>query len=170
MGGELGHVHLQMEGLLEPDQPRPVCNCGFDGDAESIASLKGIERNLLPYWLSRYPDHELQGVESRRAAFAVRGLAERGDPMALAILRQQAVAIGRLFTLAANFIDAHAYFVGGGIVETTPALRDWYLGAVGENTVLRHEQREVATVAVVPDLDMAGARGAALAALLATSV
>jgi glucokinase len=170
MGGELGHAHLQMDGLLEPDQPRPVCNCGFEGDAESIASLKGIERNLLPYWLSRYPDHELQGVESRRAAFAVRGLAERGDPMALAILRQQAVAIGRLFTLAANFIDAHAYFVGGGIVETTTALRDWYLGAVGENTVLRHEQREVATVAVVPDLDMAGARGAALAALVATGV
>lgn len=169
MGGELGHVHLQMDGLLEPDQPRPVCNCGFTGDAESVASLKGIERNLLPYWLSRYPDHELQGVESRRAAFAVRGLAERGDPMSLAILRQQAVVIGRLFTLAANFIDANAYFVGGGIVETTTALRDWYLEVVAENTVLRHEQREVAVIAVVPDLDTAGARGAALAALDAAS-
>jgi predicted NBD/HSP70 family sugar kinase len=167
MGGELGHVHLQMDGLLEPDQPRPVCNCGFEADVESIASLKGIERNLLPYWLGRFPDHELQGVEPRRAAFAVRGLAERGDPMSLAILRQQAIAIGRLFTLAANFIDAHAYFVGGGIVETTTALRDWYLGVVAEHTVLRHEQREVATIAVVPDLDMAGARGAALAALAA---
>ncbi len=169
MGGELGHVHLQMDGLLEPEQSQPVCNCGFDGDAESIASLKGIERNLLPYWLSRYPDHELHGVESRAAAFAVRGLAERGDPMARAILRQQAVAIGRLFTLAANFIDAHAYFVGGGIVETTATLRDWFLSAVAENTVLRHEQREVATIAVVPDLDQAGARGAALAALHAAS-
>jgi predicted NBD/HSP70 family sugar kinase len=165
MGGELGHVHLQMDGLLEPDQPQPVCNCGFEGDAESVASLKGIERNLLPYWLGRYPGHELHGVEPRGAALAVRGLAERGDPMSLAILRQQAVALGRLFTLAANFIDAHAYFVGGGIVETTAELRDWFLGAVGANTILRHEQREVATVAVVPDLDKAGARGAALAAL-----
>ena len=165
MGGELGHVHLQMDGLLEPDQPQPICNCGFVGDAESIASLKGIERNLLPYWLGRYPEHELHGVESRQAAFAVRGLAELGDPMSLAILRQQAVTIGRLFTLAANFIDAHAYFVGGGIVETTAALRDWYLEAVAENTLLRHEQREVAIIAVVPDLDTAGARGAALAAL-----
>jgi predicted NBD/HSP70 family sugar kinase len=170
MGGELGHVHLQMGGLLEPDQPQPVCNCGFEGDAESIASLKGIERNLLPYWLSRYPDHELRGVESRQAAFAVRGLAERGDPMSRAILRQQALAIGRLFTLTANVIDAHAYFVGGGIVETTTALRDWYLGVIAENTVLRHEQHEAAIVAVVPDLDMAGARGAALAALDAASV
>jgi predicted NBD/HSP70 family sugar kinase len=170
MGGELGHVHLQLEGLLEPDQPRPVCNCGFEGDAESIASLKGIERNLLPYWLSRYPDHELHGLEPRQAAFAVRRLAERGDPMSRAILRQQAVAIGRLFTIAANVIDAHAYFVGGGIVETTAALRDWYLGGVAEHTVLRHEQRELAAIAVVPDLDMAGARGAALGALGAVAI
>jgi hypothetical protein len=50
-------------------------------------------------------------------------------------------------------------------VETTTALRDWYLEVVAANTVLRHEQREVATIAVVPDLDTAGARGAALAAL-----
>lgn len=170
MGGELGHVHLQMDGLLEPGQPKPVCNCGFAGDAESVASLTGIERNLLPYWLTRYPDHELHGVESRRAAFAVRGLAERGDPMALAILLQQAVAIGRLFTVAANVIDADAYFVGGGIVETTPALRDWFVASVAENTVLRDEQRDVATVALVPDLDQAGARGAALAALDAARI
>jgi predicted NBD/HSP70 family sugar kinase len=167
MGGELGHVHLQMDGLLEPDQPRPVCNCGFEADVESIASLKGIERNLLPYWLGRFPDHELQGVELRRAAFAVRGLAERGDPMSRAIQRQQAIANGRVFTRGANINDAPPYFVGGGIVETTTALRDWYLGVVAEHTVLRHEQREVATIAVVPDLDMAGARGAALAALAA---
>ena len=165
MGGELGHVHLQMDGLLEPDQPAPVCNCGFTGDAESVASLKAIERNLLPYWLTRYPDHELHGVDSRQAAFAVRGLAERGDPLSRAILRQQAIAIGRLFTIMANVIDAHAYFVGGGIVETTATLRDWFLDGVKEHTVLRHEQREVATIAVVPDLDKAGARGAALAAL-----
>jgi predicted NBD/HSP70 family sugar kinase len=170
MGGELGHVHLQMDGLLEADQPRPVCNCGFEGDAESIASLKGIERNLLPYWLGRSPGHELHGIDARAAAFAVRGLAERGDPMSRSILRQQAVAIGRLFTIAANVIDAHAYFVGGGIVETTTALRDWYVSVVADNTVLRHEQREVAVVALVPDLDMAGARGAALAALVAAGI
>lgn len=168
MGGELGHVHLQVEGLLELDQPMPVCNCGFTGDAESFVSLKGIERNLLPYWLGRFPDHQLQGVEPRRASLAVRGLAEQGDPMARAILRQQAAALGHLFTLAANFIDAHAYLVGGGIVETTPELRAWFLDEVRAATFLRHEQQAVATIAVVSDLDMAGARGAAIAALGST--
>src|SRR5690606_8013067 len=55
--GELGHVHVPMAGLLAEDQPVPVCNCGFSGDVESVASLTGIVNNLLPYWLAREPDH-----------------------------------------------------------------------------------------------------------------
>jgi glucokinase len=164
MAGELGHVHIPMDGLLAEGQPTPSCNCGFVGDAESVASLSAIERNLLPYWLTRYPDHALVGVEPRSAARQVRGLAERGDPMALEIFEQQAMAIGRLFTIASNFTDPNAYFVGGGVVETAPAFRDWFLARVRVNTALRGEQIDVAHFAVVPDLDMAGARGAAIAA------
>jgi glucokinase len=37
--------------------------------------------------------------------------------MALEIFDQQAMALGRLFTIASNFIDPSAYFVGGGVVE-----------------------------------------------------
>ena len=55
------------------------------------------------------------------------------------------------------------YFVGVGVVESTPAFRDWFIGKVREHTVLREEQVQLASFAVVPDLDMAGARGAALA-------
>src|SRR4029453_5927162 len=54
MAGELGHVHIPLQGLLEVGQPLPECNCGFAGDAESVASLTGIERNLLPYWLGPF--------------------------------------------------------------------------------------------------------------------
>jgi glucokinase len=63
MAGELGHVHVPMHGLLAPGQPYPRCNCGFEGDAESVASLTGIRQNLLPYWLTQYPDHPLHGVD-----------------------------------------------------------------------------------------------------------
>jgi glucokinase len=38
------------------------------------------------------------------------------------------------------------------------------MAKVREHTVLREEQAALAAFAVVPDLDMAGARGAALAA------
>lgn len=164
MAGELGHVHIPTDRLLEPGQPMPRCNCGFEGDVESVASLTGIMLNLLPYWLSRYPDHPLHRVDTGTAARAVRGLGERGDPMALAIFEQQARALGALFTIIANVSDPHAYFVGGGLVESAPHFSDWFLTAVRTHTLLREEQSG-ATFALVPDLDMAGARGSALAAL-----
>ena len=169
MAGEFGHVHIPMDGLLGEDQPTPVCNCGFSGDAESVASLTGITRNLLPYWLTRFPEHDLHRAESLgKAAKLVRGYGEQGDPMALKIFEQQAIALGRLFTIAANFTDPHAYFVGGGVVEAAPHFRDWFLATVRQHTVFREEQERVASFALVPQLDMAGARGAAIAAAATT--
>jgi glucokinase len=166
MAGELGHVHIPMQGLLGEGQPLPQCNCGFVGDAESVASLAGIARNLLPYWLTRFDGHPLASVEPvGEAAKLVRGYGERGDPLAVKIFEQQAMALGRLFTIAANFTDPSAYFVGGGVVEASPPFREWFLAKVREHTGLREEQTRVATFALVPDLDMAGARGAAIAAL-----
>jgi predicted NBD/HSP70 family sugar kinase len=169
MAAELGHVQIPLDGLLEVDQAMPRCNCGLYGDAESIASLTGIERNLLPYWLGRYPDHPLVGVAPAEAAKLVRGYGERHDPVARRIFEQQAMALGRLCSIAANFTDPHAYFIGGGVVEAAPDFRDWFLEVVRANTMLREEQLKVATFALVPDLDMAGARGSALAAVASLS-
>ncbi len=164
MAGELGHVRIPTEGLRAHGQPVPVCNCGLPGDAESFASLTGITKNLLPYWLTRFPGHELAERQPAVAAKLVRALGEAGDPMALEIFGQQAMAIGRLLSIAANFTDPHMYFLGGGVVETSPAFRDWFLTKVRDHTDLREEQQRAATFALVPDLDMAGARGAAIAA------
>jgi glucokinase len=164
MAGEVGHVYVPMAGLLAEEQPVPACNCGFVGDAESVASLTGIERNLLPFWLVRYPDHPLHDVDLATAAKKVRGFGEQGDPMALAIFTQQAKAIGQLFTIVANLTDPQGFFLGGGVVEAEPHFRDWFLDAVRAATRLRAEQQAVTSFALVPDRDMAGARGAALAA------
>ena len=168
MAGELGHVQIPMDGLLGPGQPTPRCNCGAFGDLESVASLSGIQNNLLPYWLTQYPDHPLAREASIvDAAKQVRGYGERGDAMAMQIFEQQAVAIARMFNIASNFTDPDAYFVGGGVVESDPHFRDWFLTTVTNATQLRPEQRAVAIFAVVADLDMAGARGSAVAALRA---
>ena len=164
MAGELGHMPIPVFGLLETDQPMPSCNCGQFADAESIASLTGITRNLLPYWLTRFPDHELAEVDIAQGAKLVRGYAERGDEMALAIFRQQAMAIGRVFSIAAKFTDPDTYFVGGGVIEAAPHFRDWFLATVREHTEFYVEQAEIAEITLVPDLDMAGARGSAIAA------
>jgi predicted NBD/HSP70 family sugar kinase len=164
MAGELGHFPIRMDGLLEEGQPVPSCNCGLSGDAESLASLTGIKRNLLPYWLTRFPHHDLASLPIDAAAKAVRGYAEKGDEMALEIFRQQAMAIGRVFSIAAKFTDPDVYFVGGGVIEAAPHFRDWFLATVREHTSLMLEQAAVEEVMLVPDLDMAGARGSAIAA------
>ena len=165
MAGELGHVQIPLHGVLEPGQPVPVCNCGFEGDVESLASLTGITNNLLPYWLGRFSDHPLADEPIARAARLLRGYGEKGDPLALAVFGQQAKAIGKLFTIAANFTDPDAYLLGGGVVEAAPHFRQWFLNSVRESTQLREEQQAAATFSLVSDLDMAGARGAAVAAL-----
>ncbi len=164
MAGELGHIWLPMDGLLSPGQPVPACNCGLSGDAESIASLTAIEKNLLPYWLTQFPGHELAAEPLSVAAKRVREYGEKGDELALMIFEQQAIAIGRLLTIAANFTDPHVYLVGGGVVEAKPQFRDWFLDRVHAHTLLREEQATVSAIALVPDLDMAGARGSAIAA------
>ncbi|HZC40440.1 MAG TPA: ROK family protein [Streptosporangiaceae bacterium] len=165
MAGEFGHLRIPVDGLLADGQPMPRCNCGLSGDGESIASVTGIEKNLLPYWLDAYPGHPLHHAASpHQAALMVRELACAGDELALQIFRQQAMALGRLFTVAASLTDPHAYFLGGGVVEAAPSFRDWFLTAVREHTALLDEQRPLATFALVPDLDMAGARGAAIMA------
>ncbi len=74
---------------------------------------------------------------------------EKGDELALQIFAQQAAAIGRMFTIASNYTDPDAYFVGGGVVESAPHFRDWFLEGVRTATSLREEQRAVARFAVV---------------------
>lgn len=165
MAGELGHVFIPMHSLLAPGQPYPRCNCGFEGDVESVASLTGIRQNLLPYWLPQYPNHPLHDLPIDQAAKAVRGYGEDGDELALKIFDQQAQALGELFTIAANFVDPDAYFLGGGVVEAKPHFRDWFLERVAFHAQLREESLAVAQFALVTDLDMAGARGAAISAL-----
>ena len=165
MAGELGHVQIFTVGLLAEDQPMPICACGNAGDVESFASLSGIVRNLLPYWLTQYPDHPLASLPIQQAAREVRTYGVDGDDMALKLFDQQAAALGRLFTIAANYSDPKMYFLGGGVVEAAPHFRDWFLERVQTHTSLREEQAAVASFALVPDRDMAGARGSAFAAL-----
>jgi glucokinase len=163
---EAGHVVLPTRGLLEPDQPMPKCNCGRDGDVEAWASLTGIKNNLLPYYLRKFPNHplwKLAETDGERAK-RVRSFGESGDEMARVIFEKQAIALAFLFDIAVQLLDLDAFFVGGGIMQTKPEFREWFLRIIREHLPLREEQKRV-TVEIAPDGDMAGARGAARLAL-----
>ena len=165
LAGELGHIHVPLDGILGSGQPTPRCNCGFEGDVESVASLSGIKNNLLPYWLTRYPDHPLATMPIDDAAKAVRSYGEQGDELARAVFDQQAAVIGRLFSTIANVTDPDAFFVGGGVTEADPAFTEWFIGRVNDNITSMKGVDRASDAVVVSDLDMAGARGAAIHAL-----
>src|SRR5580692_6513963 len=118
-GGELGHVLLPYQSIAGIDGTKPECNCGRTGDLESLCSLTGIERNLLPYFLPRYPNHELGKMEASKAAKMVRGMADKGDELSKEIFRVQAHALGLFFDEMINTFDPDALIVGGGALETS---------------------------------------------------
>ena len=90
----------------------------------------------------------------------VPGCGEAGDPLALKIFEQQAMALGRLFSIAAMFTDPGTYFVGGRRASRPiPPSAEWFLGRIREHTTLRAEQAKLVDFVLVPDLDRAGRAG-----------
>ena len=104
-----GHVPIPLDGLLADGQPMPRATAASRATPESVASLTGIRSDLLAVLAQPVTKgHDFARLRITVAAKLVREYAEDGDEMALAIFRQQATAIGRLFTMAANFLDPDA--------------------------------------------------------------
>ncbi len=165
-GGELGHVLVPYQQIEDIDGFHPVCNCGRTGDLEAFCSLTAIGKSLLPYFLTRYPDHELNKVEDvRQAAKLVRGLAESGDTMCREIFRVQANALGLFFDEMVNTFDPDALIIGGGAIETSADFQQWFISQVRAGMPAQREEQSDIPIHIMPNGDTAGARGAAIEAL-----
>jgi predicted NBD/HSP70 family sugar kinase len=165
-GGELGHVLIPYQDIRDTDGLLPKCNCGRTGDLESLCSLTAITNSLLPYFLRRYPDHELGLLKDLpQAAKHVRGMAERGDAMCRDIFRVQAHALGLFFDEMINTFDPDALIVGGGALETSREFQQWFIGEIRAGMPPQRQEQADIPVYVMPNGDTAGARGAAIDAL-----
>jgi glucokinase len=165
-GGELGHVLIPYQSIRDLEGVVPRCNCGRVGDLESMCSLTAIANTLLPYFLKRYPDHELGRIDDiQKAAKLVRGKAEQGDAMCRDIFRAQAHALGLFFDEMINTFDPDALFVGGGAVETSEEFQKWFLDEIRAGMPPQREEQADIPILVMPNGDTAGARGAAIEAL-----
>jgi len=165
-GGELGHVLLPYQSIRGIDGLIPECNCGRTGDLESVCSLTAIEKSFLPYFLPRYPDHELGKLgDLHKAAKLVRGLAEKGDPMCKEIFRVQAHALGIFFDEMINTFDPDALVVGGGAIETSKEFQQWFIGEIHAGMPPQRQEQADIPIYIMPNGDTAGARGAAIEAL-----
>ena len=95
------------------------------------------------------------------------GVRRAGDELARAIFAQQAVAIGRLFTI---IVERHRSLTrtssAAGWSRRRQEMRNWFVDlATPAHQAARRSSWRCASFAEVPDLDMAGARGAALRGL-----
>jgi glucokinase len=165
-GGELGHVLLPYRSISGIEGLTPECNCWRKGDLESLCSLTAVEKSLLPYFLRRYPGHDLARLDDvKYAARLVRGLAESGDAMCKEIFRVQAHALGLFFDEIINTFDPDALVVGGGALETTAEFQRWFIDEIRAGMPIQREEQADIPIHVMPNGDTAGARGAAIEAL-----
>ena len=164
-GGELGHVLIPYQSIAGTSGIKPECNCGRTGDLESLCSLTAIERNILPYFLPRYPGHELAKMDLHQAAKLVRGLAEKGDPLCTEVFRVQAHALGLFFDEMVNTFDPDAFIVGGGALETSKQFQSWFIEQIRAAMPTQRQEQAGIPIYVMPNGDTAGARGAAIEAL-----
>lgn len=190
-GSGLGSAYIDANGLpLEGDtlagmetahMPAPLqllnlkpfpCGCGRTwGCIEAYTTISGLPL-LLAETLPRHPGHALatSTASPKEKALSLRGLAQKGDPLALEIFDFQARAMGVHVANLALALDPHYVVIGGGLMDleaTTPEFRERYLGRIRETAALYLWPAQRAGIKIVPASlgELSQAIGAALAAL-----
>lgn len=152
--------------------PAFTCGCGRTwGCFEAYTSISGLPQ-FLDFLLPKYPDHELAkpSPTPKEKALALRGLAQKGDALALEIFDYQAKALGLHVANLSIALDAEFVVIGGGLIDphsTTEEFRKRYLDgirAAAEPWLFPVQRR---TLQIVPATlgELSQAIGAALVAL-----
>ena len=168
-GMEGGHMPMPLHLLGAKAYP---CGCGRTwGCAEIYTCLAGLPY-LLAEKLEQYPDHELakSSLSLKERAFALRGLAQKGDQLATELFDFQAKAMGLHIATLAMALDPKFVVIGGGLMDpeaTTTAFRERYLGIMRSTAreYLWPYQRDSLSIVPAALGDLSQAIGAALAAL-----
>jgi glucokinase len=173
-GMEAGHMpsplHLRGAGL---DKVAPfACGCGrVWGCVEAYTTISGLPQ-YIAHLLPKYPGHALEksGDTPKQQALSLRGLAQKGDGLALEIFDLQARALGLHVANLAMALDPGFVVIGGGLIDpesTTPEFRERYLNGIREaaQPYLFPAQRRCMKVSAATLGELSQAIGAALAAL-----
>lgn len=132
-GMEGGHMPalLHLLGGIRPLR----CGCGRDwGCIEAYTTISGLPQ-LLAEFLKKHREHPLADSDKseKDKALSLRGLAQRGDSLALEIFDFQARALGLHAANTIIALDPEFVVIGGGLIDpesTTPEFRERYLGGI----------------------------------------
>ena len=171
-GMEAGHMPAPLH-LLGGVRPYP-CGCGRDwGCIEAYTTISGLP-HLLADTLKKYPDHPLarSPLTPKEKVLSLRGLAQKGDPLATEIFDFQARALGLHTATLVMALDPEFVVIGGGLMDpesTLPEFRERYLRILRESALpyLWPQQRERVSFVAAALGELSQAIGAALVALYA---
>lgn len=190
-GSGLGCAYVDADGLpLEGDtlagmeaahMPAPLhllgtraypCGCGRTwGCVEAYTTISGLP-HLLEDFLKKHPAHPLatSTAPAKEKVLSLRGLAQKGDPLATEIFDFQARALGLHVASLTMALDAEFVVIGGGLMDpesTTPEFRERYLRILRQaaEPFLWPTQRERLKIVPATLGDLSQAIGAALVAL-----
>jgi glucokinase len=168
-GMEASHMPAPLHLL---DMKAYPCGCGRQwGCIEVYTTISGLPY-LLTEKLAKYPNHDLakSPLSAKEKALSLRGLAQKGDPLAVEIFDFQAKAMGLHVANLTMALDATSVVIGGGLMDpesTTEQFRTRYLKILRESMepYLWPAQRGRITIAPAALGDLSQAIGAALVAL-----
>jgi predicted NBD/HSP70 family sugar kinase len=173
-GMEAGHmpIPLHLLGQVLAQRPAFRCGCGRDwGCVEAYSTISGLPQYLDAY-LPRYPDHSLAASQEppKHKALSLRGLAQKGDPLALEIFDAQAYALGIHVANLCMALDPGIVVIGGGLIDpesTTAEFRERYLNGIrrAAEPYLFPAQRSRLKIVPATLGELSQAIGAALVAL-----
>jgi len=78
----------------------------------------------------------------------------------------QAHALGLFFDEMVNVFDPDALIVGGGAIETKPEFQKWFVEEIRAGMPPQRVEQQDIPIHIMPNGDSAGARGAAIEALM----
>lgn len=168
-GMEGGHMPAPLQLLnIKPY----LCGCGKDwGCFEVYTTISGLPY-LLAEKLEKYPDHDLAKSTApiKEKVLSLRGLAQKGDALAVEIFDFQAKAMGLHVANLVIALDPSFVVIGGGLMDpesTTEAFRERYLRIIRETAMPYLWSSQKTHLSIVPASlgDLSQAIGAALVAL-----
>lgn len=127
---EVGHTSVP---FTEEDGQLPVCTCGLRGCLETWVSLIALRRRLKTELTKEtWADHPFNKENStiEQKAFQLRNYAEKKDPLAVKIFKEQGFILGYAIADLVRLFDPGLVVIGGGLAETT--FRDLYITWIDE--------------------------------------
>lgn len=122
---EAGHISSP---FWEENGELPPCSCGWKGCVEAWVSLVALRRRVkLELAKAENASHPLNAddIPVTEKAFQLRDYAEKGDPLAVKIFKQQGFIFGYAIADLVRVFDPGLVVIGGGLSESS--FRDKYM-------------------------------------------